>query len=195
MKKIIAGLVLVTASSVSSQVFAVAAGGNGGCGWGNALFAGQNGVATHVLAGITNAITGNNTFGMTTGTNGCETSGTLSYGGQSVVSAIMDEFSEDVARGEGDALNTVAVVYGVGEQDRDTFAAVMHENFSVLFPTHEAVDNARKVGPGIREKIIDPAQGQQFKICLGHGFRLYSDLLVAISPDHIRTSKVKYAVI
>ena len=137
MKKIIAGLVLVTASSVSSQAFAVAAGGNGGCGWGNALFEGQNGVATHVLAGITNAITGNNTFGMTTGTNGCKTSGTLSYGGQSVVSAIMNEFSEDVARGEGDALNTVAVVYGVEEQDRDHFAAVMHENFSVLFPTED----------------------------------------------------------
>jgi len=134
MKKIIAGLVLLSASSVAN---ATAAGGNGGCGWGNALFAGQNGVATHVLAGITNALTGNNTFGMTTGTNGCETSGTLSYGGESVVSAIMDEFSEDVARGEGDALDTVAVVYGVAPEDRGTFANVMHENFTTLFPSEE----------------------------------------------------------
>ena len=134
MKKIIAGLVLLSASSVAN---ATAAGGNGGCGWGNALFAGQNGVATHVLAGITNAITGNNTFGMTTGTNGCTTDGKLTYGGESVVSAIMDEFSEDVARGEGDALDTVAVVYGVAPEDRDTFANVMHENFTTLFPSEE----------------------------------------------------------
>ena len=134
MKKIIAGLVLLSASSVAN---ATAAGGDGGCGWGNALFAGQNGVATHVLAGITNAITGNNTFGMTTGTNGCTTDGKLSYGGESVVSAIMDEFSEDVARGEGDALDTVAVVYGVAPEDRGTFANVMHENFTTLFPSEE----------------------------------------------------------
>jgi len=133
MKKTIAGLVLISASSVAN---AGSAGGEG-CGWGQALFEGQSGTATHVLAGITNAITGNNTFGMTTGTNGCTTTGTLSYGGASVVSAIMNEFSEDVARGEGDALNTVSVVYGVEAQDRDTFAKVMHENFTTLFPSED----------------------------------------------------------
>ncbi len=134
MKKVIAGLVLISASSVAN---AGAAGGDGGCGWGNALFKGQSGTATHVLAGITNAITGNNTFGMTTGTNGCTTTGTLGYGGQSVVSSIMDEFSEDVARGEGDALDTVSVVYGVDAKDRDVFAKVMHENFTTLFPSED----------------------------------------------------------
>ena len=134
MKKVIAGLVLISASSVAN---AGAAGGDGGCGWGNALFEGQTGTATHVLAATTNATTGNNTFGMTTGTNGCTTNGTLGYGGQSVVSSIMDEFSEDVARGEGDALDTVAVVYGVEVQDRDTFAKVMHENFATIFPSED----------------------------------------------------------
>jgi len=134
MKKIIAGLVLITASSVAN---AGAAGGDGGCGWGNALFKGQSGVAPHVLAETTNTTSGNNTFGMTTGTNGCSTSGKLGYGGTSVVSSIMDEFSEDVARGEGDAMDTVAVVYGVEAQDRKTFAKVMHENFTTLFPSED----------------------------------------------------------
>ena len=135
MKKVIAGLILISASSVSTTASAVAAGGAEGCGWGNALFKGQSGTPSHVIAGITNVTFGNQTFGMTTGTNGCTTTGTLGYGGQSVVSAIMDEFSEDVARGEGDAMNTVAVVYGVDAQDRDTFAKVMHENFTTLFPS------------------------------------------------------------
>lgn len=134
MRKVISGLVLLSASSVA---MAGAAGGDGGCGWGNALFKGQNGVATHVLAGLTNGLFGNNTFGMTTGTNGCETKSTLGYGGTSAVSAIMDEFSEDVARGEGDALDTVAVLYGVEKTDRETFAKVMHENFAVIFPSEE----------------------------------------------------------
>ncbi len=131
MKKIIAGLALLSVSSVAG---AVSAGGEG-CGWGQALFTGSSGTPSHVLAATTNPTSGNNTFGMTTGTNGCSTTGTLSYGGQSVVSAIMNEFSEDVARGQGDALNTVAVVYGVDQQDRDVFAQVMHENFSALFPS------------------------------------------------------------
>ena len=135
MKKVIACLILISASSVSTTASAVAAGGAEGCGWGNALFKGQSGMPSHVIAGITNVTFGNQTFGMTTGTNGCTTNGTLGYGGQSVVSAIMDEFSEDVARGEGDAMNTVAVVYGVEAQDRDTFAKVMHENFTTLFPS------------------------------------------------------------
>jgi len=71
---------------------------------------------------------------MTTGTNGCSVSGTLTYGGKSMVSSIMGEFSEDVAAGEGDAMDTVAIIYGVEKQDRATFAKVMHENFAVIFP-------------------------------------------------------------
>ena len=100
MKKIIAGLVVISASTVSTIASAgVAAGGSEGCGWGNALFKGQTGMPSHVIAGITNVTFGNQTFGMTTGTNGCTTNGTLGYGGQSVVSSIMDEFSEESTTG------------------------------------------------------------------------------------------------
>ncbi|MCG6936839.1 MAG: DUF3015 domain-containing protein [Gammaproteobacteria bacterium] len=130
MKQLVTGLILLGASSVA---FAEAAGGPG-CGWGNMLFEGQSGPAPHILGATTNATSGNNTFGMTSGTNGCSTSGKLTYSGKNVVSSIMGEFSEDVARGEGDALNAVAVVYGIEQPDRETFANVMHENFSVIFP-------------------------------------------------------------
>ena len=130
MKNVMAGLVLLSASSVA---MAEAPGGPN-CGWGNMLFEGQSGLGSHIMASITNGTSGNNTFGMTTGTNGCSTSGTLTYGGKKMVSSIMNEFSEDVAAGKGDALNTVAVLYGVEIQDRATFAKVMHENFGVIFP-------------------------------------------------------------
>lgn len=131
MKKIILGLALI---SVSSATFAEAPGGPD-CGWGNMLMEGKSGTGSHIMASLTNGTSGNATFGMTTGTNGCSTSGTLTYGGASMVSSIMNEFSEDVARGQGDAMDTVAVIYGVEKQDRDTFAKVMHENFSVIFPS------------------------------------------------------------
>ena len=133
MKRIILAALLM---SCSSGAFATAAGGDG-CGWGQALFNGSSGLPIHVLAATTNGISANNTFGMTTGTNGCDTSGALSYGGTSIVSAIMDEFSEDVARGDGEALTTVAVAMGIPEEDRPLFKQVMHDNFDTVFPSDD----------------------------------------------------------
>jgi len=57
---------------------------------------------------------------------------------RSLSNCFIDEFSEDVARGHGDAMNAVAVMIGVEPQDRDSFAQTMHENFTVIFP-HEDV--------------------------------------------------------
>ena len=136
MKKSFVGIILLSASSVA---FAEAPGGPD-CGWGNMLFDGTSGLGNHVFASTTNGTSGNATFGMTSGTNGCSANGTLTYGGGRIVnlSPIMDEFSEDVARGHGDAMNAVAVMIGVEPKDRDSFAQTMHENFTVIFP-HEDV--------------------------------------------------------
>lgn len=130
-KKTIAGAILLTASSTS---FAVAPGGPN-CGWGNMLFEGESGLPMHFLATTTNGTSGNKTFGMTSGTNGCSTDGALTYGGKSMMASIMGEFSEDVAQGQGEAVNAMAVSMGVEKADRDHFASVMHNNFSTLFPS------------------------------------------------------------
>lgn len=145
MKKILAGAVLISASMSS---FAVSPGGPD-CGWGNMLFKGQSGLPQHVIANITNnASTGNATFGMSSGTNGCSTTGTLTYGGQALV-GVFDEFSEDAARGEGDALTAVAVSYGIEKHDRDAFAALVHDNFASLFP------NANVTAAEVHQQIVD----------------------------------------
>ncbi|MEH6472367.1 MAG: DUF3015 domain-containing protein [Halopseudomonas sp.] len=132
----------------SSTAFAEAPGGPN-CGWGNMLFDGSSGLPSHVMASLTNGTTGNATFGMTSGTNGCSPDGTLSYGGQRWMglAAVMDEFSEDVARGDGEALNAVAVMVGIAPQDRDYFAQMTHQNFTTLFPseTVTAEDVARNL--------------------------------------------------
>lgn len=136
MKRLVLATSLVIASSTA---FAEAPGGPN-CGWGNMLFDGSSGLPAHVMASLTNGTTGNATFGMTSGTNGCDANGTLSYGGQKWMglAAVMDEFSEDVARGEGEALNAVAVMIGVAPEDRQHFAEVTHQNFSTIF-TSESV--------------------------------------------------------
>ena len=131
---------LITAGLIafSASTFAAAPGGPN-CGWGNMLLEGQSGLPMHFLATTTNGTSGNKTFGMTTGTNGCSTSGKLTYGGKEMVdmSAIMDEFSNDVARGHGDALTTIAVSFNVTTDDREHFSSVMQNNFSTIFPSSE----------------------------------------------------------
>ena len=131
MKKLVAGAVLLVASSAA---FAEAPGGPN-CGWGNMLFKGQSGLAYHFLASTTNGTSGNATFGMTSGTNGCSTDGKLTYGGKAMVGSLLDEFTADVAVGEGEALTAVAAAYGVAKEDRAAFASLTHQNFSVLFPS------------------------------------------------------------
>ncbi|GLK61816.1 DUF3015 domain-containing protein [Azotobacter vinelandii] len=144
MKRILLGSLFAIASA---NAFAEAPGGPG-CGWGNMLFKGQRGLASHLVASTTNGSSGNATFGMTSGTNGCRTDGALSYQGKPmlVLGSIMDELSEDMAKGEGEALTTYAVVLGVQPEDRARFAAVTREHFTEIFSsadvTAEDVHNA-----------------------------------------------------
>jgi len=133
MKKLLLCTVLLGSSTAA---MAVAPGGPN-CGWGNLLLEGQSGLGPHLAATITNGTSGNATFGMTFGTNGCSTDGDLTYGGDALVwfDDILDEYSTDVAQGEGEALRAVAVMMGVEAQDQQHFGQLMHENFDVLFPT------------------------------------------------------------
>lgn len=129
-------LIVTALLGISASALAEAPGGPN-CGWGNMLLEGNNGLGAHIVASLTNGSTGNASFGMTSGTNGCSTNGTLTYGGISLVGAVMDELGEDVARGDGEALTAVAVAMGIAETDRPLFKALMHDNFTTLFPSQD----------------------------------------------------------
>ena len=132
MKKTLIAAVLLGSSATASAV----APGGPGCGWGNMLFEGQSGMPMHLLATLVNGTSGNATFGMTTGTNGCDTSGSLSYSGSSLLgmTGVMEEVAQDMATGEGEALTALSVSMGIEASDRAHFNAVMHENFAAIFP-------------------------------------------------------------
>ena len=51
------------------------------------------------------------------------------------LSAIMDEFIEDAANGQGEAMTAMAVSMGVQPEDRAAFAQAVHTNFDSIFPT------------------------------------------------------------
>jgi hypothetical protein len=105
---------------------------------------------------LTNGTTGNATFGMSSGTNGCAVDGKLTYGGISLLAQVMDEFSEDVARGEGDAMHAVALTLGIAVKDRAAFARLTHANFSALFPNENVT--AEEVMASIHQLMKNDAQ-------------------------------------
>jgi len=123
----------------SFSAHAVAPGGPG-CGWGNLVFEGKSGMPVHLLATIVNGTSGNATFGMTSGTNGCDTNGSLTYSGESLLSmnGVLEEVAQDMATGDGEALTALSVSIGVPSQERAHFNTVMRENFSTIF-SHQDV--------------------------------------------------------
>ncbi|BBP81367.1 MULTISPECIES: DUF3015 domain-containing protein [unclassified Pseudomonas] len=131
---LVKGLIVGLLSVGSVAAHADAAGGNG-CGWGNMLFDGQRGFAPHFLATTTNGTSGNATFGMTSGTNGCDVNAKIGYGGRSMLAmnGMLDNIAEDMAQGQGEALDAYATLLGVEQSDRAHFAKVAQENFSSIF--------------------------------------------------------------
>ena len=129
-KTIIAAVLLGSAAGAHAD-----AAGGPGCGWGNMLFEGQSGMPMHLLATLVNGTSGNATFGMTTGTNGCDTSGSLTYSGKSLLAmnGVLEEVAMDMATGQGEALTALSLSLGVPAEDRTHFNQVMHQNFSVIF--------------------------------------------------------------
>lgn len=128
MKKLIAGALLMGASTLA---FA-----QPGCGVGAMIWKGQSGIAPHVLAATTNGTFGNQTFGMTTGTLGCQTNESVQSMAMYMESNI-DKVARDMSRGAGENLDTLAVLLGVDEADRDSFRKVLQDNFATIFPSSE----------------------------------------------------------
>lgn len=108
-----------------------------GCGVGTILFEGKSGVAIKVLAATTNGTYGNQTFGITTGTLGCKSDGVITS--RARLSMFMGTNTERLARdmsvGQGEALNVLADLMGVKEQDKSLFFKTTQQHFSTIFAT------------------------------------------------------------
>ncbi|MCY1402098.1 hypothetical protein D3C76_788630 [compost metagenome] len=133
------GLIFGLLSLGSVMAYADQAGG-GGCGWGNMVFEGQRGLFPHLLATTTNGTSGNATFGLTSGTNGCDSSVRLGYGGRSIfaMNGMLDSIAEDMAKGQGEALDAYAVLLGIDSKDRAHFAQVTQQHFGEIFASKDA---------------------------------------------------------
>lgn len=130
MKKIL-GLALVLALASMSNANAY---DSTGCGLGSMAWRGQSGLLPQILAVTTNGTFGNQTFGITFGTSGCDPNGRISGGTQKMVLSFlennMEQFAADAAAGEGETLTTLA---GIMHMDADYVASKTYQNFAYLF--------------------------------------------------------------
>ena len=106
-----------------------------GCGLGSMVFAGKDGKVVKVLGATTNGISGNQTFGITFGTLGCDGTGTVTSSAKlaKFIDGNVDALASDMAKGEGEALTTLAAVWGFSEQEQSEFKLLTKENFGAVF--------------------------------------------------------------
>jgi hypothetical protein len=136
-------LIAVVISAVPA--FAFAQQNNiGTCGWGAKLFDGQSGIAPQVLAVTTNGTSGNQTFGITTGTSGCTQDGVVksSWKTAMFIDGNKDRLARDMSIGNGETLDSLAHLIGVREGDRAAFGRAMQANVSVIFPAGSSTDDS-----------------------------------------------------
>ncbi len=106
---------------------------NTGCGLGSMIIDNQNTVAKQIVAVTTNGISGNQTFGITSGTMGCDKP-TLLVSNEKVekfVADNMDSLATDIAAGQGETLDTLASMLNV--KDKSAFETKLKTNFSAIY--------------------------------------------------------------
>jgi hypothetical protein len=122
---------------------------NVGCGLGSMLFEGQTGLAFEVLAATTNGFIGSQTFGITSGTLGCGKPNQPIKAEERIrvfASVNIDSLARDMALGEGETLEALAVLMAVEQADRPAFYALTQARFGEIFPSAEMTSGTMLVG-------------------------------------------------
>ena len=140
MKKIILSA-LVGVMYVGS---ANAAPNNVGCGWGSMIFDGDSGTMMQVLAATTNGTSGNQTFGITSGTAGCASDGVIQKyaAADAFMGANIEKVARDMSIGNGEALETLADTIGIKSEDKARFFEVAKANFDKIFPNENVTSES-----------------------------------------------------
>jgi Protein of unknown function (DUF3015) len=119
---------------------ALAASNNTGCGVGSIIFKGQSGVAPQVLAVTTNGTLGNQTFGISSGTLGCDRDGVVDTPAKvsMFIDTNLDKLARDMAVGKGETLESLASLMGVQDADKAAFFATTKSHFAEIIPSANA---------------------------------------------------------
>ncbi len=137
MKKILMSMVAVAALStagfatVNSQT---------GCGLGSQIIHDDSSAVMLALQATTNATSGNQTFGITSGTSGCKKARfVMNERAAEFVAANMDQLSREIAIGQGESVETLAELLNI--ENKAAFAVALQANYKAIY-TNEKADMA-----------------------------------------------------
>ena len=138
-------LIIAALLTLSPVGVVLAASNNTGCGVGSIIFKGQSGVAPQVLAVTTNGTLGNQTFGISSGTLGCDRDGVVDTPMKvsMFIDTNLDKLARDMAVGKGETLDSLASLIGVDDADKTAFYTVTKAHFAEIIPSANA--NAQDV--------------------------------------------------
>lgn len=111
------------------------AGQSSGCGLGAVALQGKSGMLMNLVATFLNGLSGNQTFGITTGTSGCDASDTV-YNDtlrEEFVAVNFDNLSEEMAQGNGQYVAAMAELMGCDVSARTAFAEMSQTKYETLF--------------------------------------------------------------
>ena len=158
----------VVAVLAAFPVAAMAAGENniGSCGWGTKVFDGQSGIAPQVLAVTTNGTSGNQTFGITTGTSGCTQDGAVRSNWKTAmfIDGNKVALQRDMSVGSGEALDSLAHLMGIESKDRAAFNRLAKDNLAKIFPSEGAA--TEQVVAALREVMASDARLGRYIVAL-----------------------------
>ncbi|EQB39137.1 hypothetical protein M947_08225 [Sulfurimonas hongkongensis] len=129
MKKILLSAVAVIAltssamANVNSQT---------GCGLGSMIIKDDSTAVMLALQATTNGTSGNQTFGITSGTSGCtKTKFVMNERAEEFVASNMDILAKEIAVGHGESIDTLAELLNV--EDSATFASSLQANYNSIY--------------------------------------------------------------
>jgi len=129
MKKLIVSIAAVAALSsaaiagVNSQT---------GCGLGSMIIKDDSSAVLLALQATTNGTSGNQTFGITSGTSGCKkTKFVMNERAEEFVASNMDQLAKEIAMGHGESVDTLAELLAV--DDKEVFASALQANYNSIY--------------------------------------------------------------
>jgi hypothetical protein len=146
----IVSLVLTIAAvfAISSSSYADST----GCGLGTQLWEGKSGLFANICAVTTNGTSGNQTFGITSGTSGCNSGDAVALNErlEKFVASNMDNLATDIAKGNGEYLDSLSTLMEVDEKNKTAFNNKLKNNFSRIYTSnsvtsHEVINNIMMV--------------------------------------------------
>jgi hypothetical protein len=144
MKKVLVAVFAVGLMLSVSDLFA----DNIGCGLGRLALKGQKGKVFEIVGMTLNAI-GTQTFAVTTGTSGYKEGAVIGVNYvNAYVAQNMDNLATDIAKGDGEYLNTLATLMKV--ENKDSFKEALNRNFNKIYTSKdvtsdEVVENINKI--------------------------------------------------